>query len=78
MMVYAYGLECGFDRSHFDVRKANEKVWQYHERWGAQRVGEMELDYVYEIDKAAILRGMYTYAARIAEGVRVQWAEEPR
>lgn len=39
LMVYAYAVNhLGFKGSHFDVRKGNERVWQFHERFGAQRV----------------------------------------
>lgn len=60
-MVYRIGLDLGFTASHFEVRKANEKVWQYHERWGAVRVGEGETDYYYSIDKGQILAGLERY-----------------
>lgn len=73
VMLYAFGLECDFTSAHFDVRKANEKVWQYHERWGARRVGETELDYLYVIDEAAIRAGLDHYAARVPDGVHVRW-----
>ena len=43
LMVYAYALDhLGFKSSHFDVRKGNERVWQFHERFGAQRVQETD------------------------------------
>jgi hypothetical protein len=78
VMVYAYGLECGFTAAHFDVRKGNEKVWRYHERWGALRVDETELDYLYSIDEPEIRGGIQRYATRVPEGVRIDWsASEP-
>lgn len=47
-----YGFDVlGFHKNHFDVRKGNEKVWKYHEFLGAKRVGETELDYLYEVTK---------------------------
>lgn len=55
MMVYDIGLDMGFCSSHFEVRKGNEKVWRYHERLGAERVGETEADYLYKFTKRPIL-----------------------
>lgn len=55
LMVYAYALNhLGFPCAHFDVRKGNERVWQFHERFGAQRVAETELDYIYKLDSESI------------------------
>ncbi len=62
LMVYAYALDhLGFRESHFDVRKENEKVWRFHERFGAERIGENEQDYFYRItpDKIKIARQRY-------------------
>lgn len=51
LMVYAYAIDhCGFTASHFDVRKANERVWRFHERFGAQRIKESETDYFYALN----------------------------
>jgi RimJ/RimL family protein N-acetyltransferase len=55
LMVYAYAFDhLGFAGAHFNVRKGNERVWQFHERFGAQRVAETELDYLYKLDGEAI------------------------
>jgi len=55
LMVYAYAVDhLGFCRSHFDVRKGNERVWRFHERFGAQRIAETELDYLYQIGSESI------------------------
>lgn len=64
LMVYRLGLELGFGASHFEVRKANEKVWQYHERCGAERTGETAEDYLYSIEKAAIVALLDRYESR--------------
>jgi RimJ/RimL family protein N-acetyltransferase len=51
LMVYSYAIDLlGFKRAHFDVRKENESVWRFHERFGAVRFAETELDYLYAID----------------------------
>lgn len=50
LMVYAYAIDhLGFHAAHFDVRKGNENVWRFHERFGATRVAELEYDYLYSI-----------------------------
>ena len=73
LMVYKVGMELGFSGSHFDVRKGNEKVWQYHERLGAKRVGETELDYLYEIDCDAIKKIFAKYADRLSAPIIVDF-----
>lgn len=44
-----YGLE--FEKSHFDVRKGNDKVIAFHQRFGAKIVDEDELDYFFNFEK---------------------------
>lgn len=62
LMVYAYALDhLGFQAAHFDVRKGNERVWQFHERFGAVRTAETELDYLYRIDAVAITSSRIRY-----------------
>lgn len=62
LMVYAYAINhLGFQRSHFDVRKGNESVWRFHERFGATKTGETEDDYLFGIDKEQITRAMKRY-----------------
>jgi hypothetical protein len=36
------------------VRRGNEHVWRFHERFGATRVSETAEDYFYEIDLPSI------------------------
>ena len=55
LMVYAYAVDyLGFTAAHFDVRRGNERVWRFHERFGAVRVRETALDYWYRLDLPAI------------------------
>lgn len=62
LMVYAYAIDhLGFKAAHFDVRKGNERVWQFHERFGASRTHENELDYFYSIDNEAIAASRTRY-----------------
>lgn len=46
LMVYAYAVDhLGSKAAHFEVRKGNERVWQFHERFGAVRTSETDLEY---------------------------------
>lgn len=54
-LVYKFGFdELGFVKSHFDVRKANERVISFHRKMGAQQTGEDELNYYFEITQEAV------------------------
>jgi RimJ/RimL family protein N-acetyltransferase len=51
LMVYSYAIDyLGFSAAHFEVRRDNESVWRFHERFGATRLAETSLDYIYEIN----------------------------
>ncbi len=72
LMVYAYAVDhLGFKACHFDVRKGNERVWQFHERFGAQRVSETELDYLYRLNLQAIRDSLLCYREFLPDGVTV-------
>ena len=61
-MVMALALDhLGFTAAHFDVRKGNERVWQFHERFGAVRTAESDLDYFYQLDGKAIAASRARY-----------------
>lgn len=72
LMVYSYGLKLGFTASHFEVRKGNEKVWRYHERCGATRTHEDELNYYYTIQQPRIEELLARYRDRLPEGISIQ------
>lgn len=72
LMVYAYAVNyLGFKAAHFDVRKGNDRVLKFHERFQARRVAENELDYFYTIDGAAIQNSLETLSSFLPNGVRV-------
>lgn len=49
LLVYDFGFFClGFKKSHFDVRKGNTKVVKFHEKMGAQKVGECSRNFYFE------------------------------
>ena len=52
-MVYAY--------THFNVRKEKERVRQFYEGFGTQRIAENEFDYLYKLDGEAIVASRQRY-----------------
>ena len=77
LMVYAYAVDhLGFSAAHFDVRKGNQRVWQFHERFGAVRTGETELDYLYRLDLSAIHAARVRYEKYLHNGVQVTFDHE--
>lgn len=71
-MVYAYALDhLGFEQAHFDVRKANDKVWRFHERFGAKRVGNSGEDYLYAISNCDFRGSLGRYKRYLPHGVVV-------
>jgi len=74
LMVYAYAFDhLGFRASHFDVRKGNERVWQFHERFGAVRTVETDLDYHYRIEAPAITASRARYRRFLEGSVKVDY-----
>lgn len=72
LMVYAFGLALGFTESHFEVMTGNEKVWQYHERMGAIRVGEDHGHYLYRMPGRAIEAALAKYRERLPLGIAIE------
>lgn len=70
LIVYHYGLLLGFKRSHFDVRKGNKSVCQFHEKFGAVKIGETAEDYFYSIEKAAIIKSLNRYERYLPKPVQ--------
>ena len=53
LQIYEFGFyNLGFEKSHFDVRKGNDKVIAFHQRFGAKIVDEDELDYFFNFEKS--------------------------
>lgn len=72
LMVYAYAVDyLGFQAVHFDVRKGNERVWQFHERFGARRISETDQDYFYTLDLQSIEGSRTRYRKFLPAGVTV-------
>ncbi len=73
LMVYSFALALGFKNSHFDVRKNNESVWRFHERFGAIRVGENNEDYFYRISYSNIKKSIENYKKYLPNGVKIDY-----
>ena len=72
LMVYSYAVDAlGFQATHFDVRKGNERVWKFHERFGAQRIAETDLDYLYILGRQSFERSRMTYSKFLPNDVAV-------
>ncbi len=53
LQIYEFGFySLGFEKSHFDVRKGNDKVIAFHQRIGAKIVEEDELKYYFNFEKS--------------------------
>jgi RimJ/RimL family protein N-acetyltransferase len=53
LQIYEFGFyKLGFEKSHFDVRKGNDKVIAFHQRFGANIVDKDELDYFFNFEKS--------------------------
>lgn len=73
LMVYHYGLALGFQSAHFDVRKGNESVWKFHERFGAIKTGESTEDFYYRIAASDISNSLGRYAKFLPTGIQIDF-----
>jgi RimJ/RimL family protein N-acetyltransferase len=71
ILVYQFALSLGFKKSHFDVRKENVSVWQFHERFGAVRIEEQGEDYIYSISHEAIENSFEKYKKYINDEMEI-------
>ena len=63
LLIYDFAFfALHYDKSHFDVRKANTKVVDFHKRFGARIVREDELNYYFEYDSDTYLKIRQKYA----------------
>lgn len=70
LLVYDFSFfSLHYLRSHFDVRKENKKVIDFHLRLGAQIVGETGCDVLFSYDVEAFLKIRQRYARYLPGGV---------
>ena len=73
LIVYAYALDhLGFKNSHFQVHKENESVWRFHERFGAIRHFEDDIQFHYTLAHKDILASVTRYRRFLNNGISVQ------
>ncbi|WP_332402565.1 GNAT family N-acetyltransferase [Vibrio metschnikovii] len=54
-LVYKFGFEeLGYEKSHFDVMKGNQKVISFHKKMGAVEVSSDDENYYFEIHKDSV------------------------
>lgn len=52
LQIYEFGFyTLGFKKSHFDVRKGNDKVIAFHQRFGAKIINEDKLNFYFDFKK---------------------------
>ncbi|TBL43376.1 N-acetyltransferase [Hafnia alvei] len=57
LLIYTFGFEkLGFENSHFDVRKGNEKVINFHLKSGAMIIGEDEQNYYFKYNMSSFIK----------------------
>lgn len=62
LLIYDFAFfSLHYARSHFDVRKQNERVVDFHKRFGAQIVSEDELNYYFRYSREDYLRTREKY-----------------
>ncbi len=67
VLVYAYAFDVlGFAATHFEVRTANQSVWRFHERFGAELVSEDAVDRHYSLSRETYDAGARRRYARYA------------
>src|SRR5471030_2418417 len=71
LMVYRYALHLGFRRAHFDVRRENASVRQFHLRLGAVATGEDDDNVYFEMPHEAILQTLAHYKKYLPDGVAI-------
>lgn len=70
LQIYEFGFYgLGFEKSHFDVRKGNDKVIAFHQRFGAKIVDENELDYFFNFEKSDYEITKEKYKKYIIKGI---------
>lgn len=65
-LVYKFGFDTlGLRKSHFEVRKGNERVISFHKKMGAVKISEDELNEYLNISKEAVLEAKQKLSAKI-------------
>ncbi|MCT4716369.1 GNAT family N-acetyltransferase [Enterobacteriaceae bacterium H18W14] len=63
LLVYNIAFQqLGFERCHFDVRKDNVKVIQFHKKLGAEIINSNEVDYFFNYKKESYINCLHDFS----------------
>lgn len=72
LIVYKYAIaHLAFTSSHFEVNGNNTSVWAFHERFGAKKIRESEIEYFYEINSSDITSSFLRYSKFLPGDIEV-------
>lgn len=67
LLVYEWGFEkLGYTQSHFEVMKGNTGVIKFHQRMGAELVGEDAINFYFRMQKADLQRFRDQFYERVS------------
>lgn len=74
LLIYAYGKYLGFKEARMDVRKDNQFVWRFHEKFAsAELVSETDLDRYYVVNSSSINSMLIKYSNLITVPLNVEY-----
>ncbi len=74
LLVYAFGLLLGFKDVRLEVRRENESVWKFHEKFaGAQLISETDLDRCYLVKFDQVNELLKKYGNFLTSPLQVDW-----
>ena len=77
--AFLLSLRTAPERScHFDVRQSNEKVWRFHERFGAARQGKAKMDLLNSIGDTEIGATRWRYRKYLPEILAEVFCDEDK
>jgi RimJ/RimL family protein N-acetyltransferase len=72
LMVYRYALALGFRAAHFEVHEGNAPVRRFHERFGAQAVGQRGDQVQYALSTVQLQTAMSRYSRWLPDGITIR------
>jgi len=73
LLVYHFALSLGFKKAHFDVRKDNQSVYKFHERFGAKKIEENKDNFIYNISVEEIKKSLKKYKKYLPNGFLIDY-----
>lgn len=72
LIVYRYALGLGFRAAHFEVHEGNAPVRRFHERFGAQAVGQRGDQVQYALSSVQLQTAMNRYSRWLPDGITIR------